>query len=118
MATPETPQTDGAADLPTETPSTLSPYPVLARVPGGRPNLDAAAEEAAARAASRVPPVPIRLALQPQVFPTGKAEGHWYATWAGVRWVIELPDLATTLAFRQDLDEFIRSWVASKGAPR
>lgn len=88
---------------------TLEPV-VLRRVPGGIPNLDSRAEEAAGRRTSPDQPVSIR--LQGYLHPGADVTN--YDHWPGVSWVVafhgEHP-AAQVQAFREALTAFIEGWV-------
>lgn len=81
----------------------------LVTVPGGIPDVDADLREVA-RTLTDGSPVKVRIPLH--LYDSARQQ---YVTWAGVKWVVELP-LEDAPTFREALDVFIRGWVAAQQA--
>lgn len=85
-------------------PTTTAPekHPQLLTVPGGRPDLDHDIKRVGAPARVRIP-----------LFLYNEATTN-YDNWRGVSWILAFPKVADAVAFREDMDKFVRAWVAKR----
>jgi len=103
---------DTAAE--TITPPMVSlPQTRLTAIPGGKPNLNAAARRVAKAAAAANQPV--RLRLHPYLFLPGGREQ--YTSWNGVVWKMEFGTFSDVVKFREDLGKFVDQWFEEHGVP-
>lgn len=105
MSKPLSPEPDRLVDgLPVPVDAPAAPVAIIS-VPGGLPDLDAAFVELVGQA----PDLAVRLRLPLYLYAAAAQE---YRPWPRVSWVVEFREQQLTVAFRSDLDRFIRDWVS------